>query len=278
MFDYLSGWVDYPILEPGNRLIVLEQIRQEAIRLGLNVVTLCDRAIEELKNEIAMNQELFSVQSQKANPRLNELDPEVDHFVGRIYSSLMADAKGYYGKDRQKAAMLLLQTFFPQKLAKITQLNRANQGPVVSHLIDTIRNKYAAEMELLEITSLLDTLESKNDEYCAILKERKEIELTFQEVKIKRQEGQALFLQILVLVLGHCTQIPEENEKDIQALINPFIIQEEATRKARKTKKTKKQASVSKKETEENNTDDSEEKPEDTTEDTHTHNINLTMD
>ena len=77
MFNYLSGWVDYPNLEPGNRLIVLEQIRQEAIRLHLDLVlTLCGRAIEEVKKEIAMNQELFSVQAKKANPRLNDLDLE----------------------------------------------------------------------------------------------------------------------------------------------------------------------------------------------------------
>ena len=167
----------------------------------------------------------------------------------------MDDAKGYYGKDRQKAAILFLQKFFPQKVVKIIQLSRANQGPVVSHLVDTVKSEYAAEMTLLELTSLFDILEVKNDEYCEVLKERKEIELTFEEVKTKRQEGQALLLQILVLVLGHCTQIPEENEEDIQALINPFIIQEEATRKARKAKKY---ASDSKKETEENNTDDSE--------------------
>ena len=276
MLNFLSDYIDYPFLSSERRLFIFQRLRELARLYGADdVVLLCDLLIVSEKNLIAMKQKLSSVQASKADPRLMTLDPKVDHFTGLIFRSFKDQASGYRDEPRGDAAAKLMLNCYPNGAGAITRLAYVEQGPVVANLVDSLQNEYAALVALLEVGSFVNSLREKNDEFCEILQEGKEEELSSEEVRNQNKEGQLNLLKVLVLTLGICAQMPKGSEKDIKALLKPFVEQAEAVRQRRKIKKA---ASDKKKDTEETNTNDSDDAPDDPHTDDHTHNINLTMD
>lgn len=284
LFLVLLEWLSFPRLSPGQRALLFKKVSAAAALLGnTRLIELCAQGVAMEDALVAMRRKLESAKNKKADPRLLDLDGKIDHLIGSIFRALNDDAQDFEGEARGDAAQRILAKCFPKGAFKITTLSYPDQCSVVNSIIKDFDEIFTAELELTRQRARAAKIKALNPTFSNILAELEAKEITYSDFKDANNKSQAFLLRVLLLILNTYADESEDKSDELNSLLAPFYDtmkeQKQKNIKARKagSKKSAVEKHESSEEVSEENTDSAEPEPEHSP-NSHSHNINLTME
>lgn len=235
---FLLEWILFPKLSVSRRLLILIQIRVLAIAFGIDALkSLCDTGIDRDRKLAVMENQLASAKAEKSDPRLMNLDPRIDHEVGSMFRTLKDRKKSYKGKPNEKMVDTLMLKCFPHGAAGITREKYVEQGLAVNLLISALENEYAEEVRQLGLNFQLEILKPLSQEFSDILAEVKSKKLTYEDIRVANNDGQAYLMEVLVFILQRYAGASEDKLEERNKFLEPFLDQKKELKRYKKSHK-----------------------------------------
>jgi len=188
----------------------------------------CTTAIaleKELRNQ---RRELASAKGMPANPRLTELDPQIDRLVGAVYriasepiTTIPRSAQATHGRA-------IVQRALPGGAVAVTTRNYVEQSTEITSIITLLEGELAPHVAALYLGDYVAELKRLNEEFCTILSDRPRGQVTADRVRALDEEGQDNLLQAIVMVAARFRTRQTADVTSRAAFLAPVIGQNRA--------------------------------------------------
>ena len=229
----LSEFMNVYTFPPGRREFVLRSMAEVARRLGLKDLAKGMQQAVEHENKLRdMERALAADRARSTPPRLRELDPELDLTIGAMYRQLSEAVAVLKGTPRAEAAERILGDLLPEGAAAVVHLAYPEQAAECESVRSKLQREYADDVRVAGIQPYVDRMAVLTPEYVSLVKEYKTgREITLDEVRAAREQGQENLLVALVKVLGRYADPTPENIQARSELLAPFRFHTEAIRR-----------------------------------------------
>jgi hypothetical protein len=227
--DSIGAWLDVYRLPKGRREHAQHKIQGRAKKWGWKELEEhCQSAVLQEQNLRDMNRRYRVQRNKPANPRLGELDADIDSFVGSIYRSGKDKSKNFAGEPIGQAADRLLEMAYPGGAGEVTHLEHIEQHKEVAGMIRLFEGDLADEIRTLGLQPEVNKVRAKNNEFGEILEREKTGLITPDQLRAAEEQGHELLYQTVVMILGHFYSQSKEHTKARSYLLEPIEEQEAA--------------------------------------------------
>lgn len=227
----LADVFNYYHFPGGRREFALKQISEKATPLKwTELAQHCALAVEHEQQLRHMKRRLAQIQKRKANPRLMELDPQIDRTVGSIYRIFSESANTLTDTQESERAAKAIERLFPNGARAITSLTFVDQCAEVESILSLLQQDYKDEVRTLGLERFVNQLANLNGEFRTLLSTEQVDGVTADQVRAADAQGQHNLLQAVAMILGRYPGATE-NDRTMRAdLLRPIQRQNEAIR------------------------------------------------
>ncbi len=198
-YDQIFGVRRFP---PGRLYTVLLAMRLLALEARLaELAGFVDGAVERVEAYVALRRKRQGRRQGRGGGKAKAVDKVVDDDIGEIAHIAGKEAARYPNTDAGRAAQALVDAFFAQGVAPVTQIPYDEELAVIEHMLPLMRAEHAEAIALLGIERLVARVERHIPQYRDAL--APEVEVSAEMLGEAYQAMQVAFLKVLGWVMVH---------------------------------------------------------------------------
>lgn len=221
--ETLSDFLDMYKFGNGSTLFCLKDMRKKAE--AANNTELVDRvdAALALSNEARQKNYDWTMQKRRvpsSRGAAAERDVQIDRTLGQIYDIVKAFSAMENDLPQKEAAATLKEELFSQGVTPIMHSTFEEEHALVDELLDRLRSDYSADVSLLGIDALVDTLEQLNKKFGRELNITNDEAITFDQVSAARVAAEEAFHKVIFHAIGDYLDDDDTRQAMLAAVID----------------------------------------------------------
>lgn len=212
----------------GRCLFAMREVAERAASLGLTAIqTLAEQAVEQAQRTAALEAGWRRSRSTEVGrrKRAQQVDAELDRCLGGIVKHLdgLVHTFGHDGVGARAGE--LLASVLPEGAAAITHMSYENELAAAEIVLRELKETHAETVLALGMTPHLERLGLLVGQYREALKEESAREISFDQIREARADGQEAMLRVVAKVLVELGGTSAEQTAQRQQLLAPIQAQ-----------------------------------------------------